>query len=160
MGNEAEAQRRLVADKISRASITAPFSGLVVSGDLSQSIGSPVERGRLLFEIAPLNNYRVILQIGEREIARVTSGQRGQVVLTGFSSEPLDFTVKKIVSVATPANGANAFHVEATLDKMDSRLRPGMEGVGKIDVGRRCLAWIWTHSLFDWIRLSIWKWFP
>lgn len=158
--DEAEAQRRLIADKIARARIIAPFQGLVVSGDLSQSLGAPVERGKLLFEIAPLDTYRVNLQIDERDIAHVTQGQRGRLVLTGFSSEPQDFTVNKLVSVAIPANGINAFRVEATLDHGDPRLRPGMEGVGKIDAGRRSFAWIWTHGFFDWVRLTLWKRLP
>ncbi len=39
-------------------------------------------------------------------------------------------------------------------------LRPGLEGVAKIEVGRRRLVWIWTHELFDWIRLWAWSWWP
>jgi hypothetical protein len=35
-----------------------------------------------------------------------------------------------------------------------------MEGVGKIDVGRASLVWIWTHSLVEWIWLTAWKWLP
>jgi hypothetical protein len=37
-------------------------------------------------------------------------------------------------------------------------LLPGMEGVGKIDVGRRKLGWVLLHSLFDWLRLTLWNW--
>ena len=40
------------------------------------------------------------------------------------------------------------------------RLRPGMEGVGKIDVEPRRLVWIWTHRLVDWARLFIWSYLP
>ena len=35
-----------------------------------------------------------------------------------------------------------------------------MEGVGKIAVGRARLAWIWTRSLLDWVRLASWQWLP
>jgi hypothetical protein len=31
-----------------------------------------------------------------------------------------------------------------------------MEGIAKIEAGERSLLWIWTHSLFDWLRL--WSW--
>ena len=40
------------------------------------------------------------------------------------------------------------------------RLRPGMEGVGKIDIDERKLVWIWTHSFTDWVRLWLWSWMP
>jgi hypothetical protein len=50
--------------------------------------------------------------------------------------------------------------VEARLDEHSERLRPGMEGVGKIMIDRRRLIWIWTHELIEWISLKIWTWWP
>jgi hypothetical protein len=59
----------------------ADFDGVVVLGDLSQSLGSPVEKGQVLFEVAPLNSYRE-LRVDERDIAEVAVGQRGPLLLT------------------------------------------------------------------------------
>jgi hypothetical protein len=39
-----------------------------------------------------------------------------------------------------------------------ANLRPGMEGIGKIESGPRSLIWIWTHSIVDWLRLWVWSW--
>ena len=44
--NQAEAQLALAEEQLARADVVAPFDGVVVSGDLSQQIGSPVETGR------------------------------------------------------------------------------------------------------------------
>ena len=54
----------------------------------------------------------------------------------------------------------NYFSVEGTLDHVPERLRPGMEGVGKIIIGERRLAWIWSRQGFDWLRLRLWAWQP
>lgn len=35
-----------------------------------------------------------------------------------------------------------------------------MEGVGKITIDRRPLAWIWTHDAMEWVRLKLWAWLP
>jgi hypothetical protein len=35
-----------------------------------------------------------------------------------------------------------------------------MEGIGKIDIDRRRLIWIWTHEVIDWLRLKTWNWLP
>ncbi len=156
---EAESQLALVQEKIDRASVIAPFDGVVVTGDLSQLLGSPVERGKLLFEVAPLDAYRVILKVDDRDIRYVRTGQRGRLVLTGLASEALDFKVHNI-SMAQAEEGKNLFRVEARLDRSDVKLRPGMEGVGKVSVGERSYAWIWTHRLFDWLRLQAWTWLP
>lgn len=155
---QAEAQLALVTEKISRASLVAPYDGVVVSGDLSQQIGTPVESGKKLFEIAPLQRYRVILQVDEREIRHVTIGQKGHLVISGIAGAPMPFTVAKVTSVATAQDGKNFFRVEAQLQQVSDRLRPGMEGVGKVEVGERQLWWIVTHGFTDWMRLALWRW--
>lgn len=156
---EAQAQLALVEERLTRARITAPFDGVVVSGDLTQELGSPVEKGKALFEVAPLDTFRVVLKVDESDMRGVRVGQRGRLVLAGLTGEPLGFAVRNI-SVAAPADGRNAFEVEAALDAAPPLLRPGMEGVGKIEAGQQRLLWIWTHRLTDWLRLTWWEWAP
>jgi multidrug efflux pump subunit AcrA (membrane-fusion protein) len=158
--DQTAAQLSLVEDKLARAMISSPFRGVVVSGDLRQMLGSPIEKGKVLFEIAPLESFRVILQVDERDIAYLTEGQNGTLVLTGLSSESIPFSVKAITPVATASEGRNHFRVEASAQGGASLLRPGMEGIGKIAIDRRPLIAIWSRSLTDWIRITAWKWSP
>lgn len=159
--NQADAQLSLADEKLARATLAAPFDGVVVSGDLSQLIGTPVEQGKLLFEVAPLEGFRVVLQVDDRDIARLALGQSGTLVLTSLPDQNLPFTVQTITPVATQHDGRNVFRVEAQVGAGNAaRLRPGMEGIGKVTVGERSLLWIWTHSFVDWMRLSIWNWMP
>lgn len=158
---QSEAQLALIEEQFARTEMVAPFDGLIVSGDLSQSLGSPVERGQVLFEIAPLEDYRVALQVDERDISHVVVGQRGELTVSSMPGERFGFTVTKVTPVNSAKEGRNFFRVEAALEaKPGPRLRPGMEGVGKIDVDERKLVWIWTHGLADWVRLWIWSWLP
>jgi multidrug resistance efflux pump len=157
---QTDAQLSLVEDKLRRASLVAPFDGVVVSGDLSQMLGTPVEQGKVLFQVAPLSAYRVILEVDERDIAYLRVGQAGELALSGIPDQALRFAVKQITPVSTAQDGRNYFRVEAQLDDVSARLRPGMEGVGKVGVGERKLVWIWTHPLLDWLRLWAWKWLP
>jgi 3',5'-cyclic AMP phosphodiesterase CpdA len=157
---QAEAELALVEDHLARVQIRTPFDSLVVTGDLSQSIGAPVERGKVLFEVAPLEAYRVMLEVDERDIAEVEVGQKGHLVLSAFPGEPLPFTVAKLTPVSTTREGRNYFRVEAHLASTPARLRPGMEGIGKITIARRLLVWIWTHQAIDWLRLQLWSWWP
>ena len=150
----------LLDEKLSRARIEASFEGVVVSGDLSQRLGSPVKQGDELFKLAPLDNYRVIIQVDERDIAHVRGGQNGSLILSGLPQETFPFTVKTVTPVSVAEGGQNYFRVEALLQKGSDHLRPGMEGIGKIESGKRALIWVWTHRLIDWIRLRIWSWWP
>ena len=152
-----DAQIALVEDRLSRATLVAPFDGVVVSGDLSQLLGTPVEQGKLLFQVAPLDAYRVILEVDERDIANIEPGQPGELTLSALPNQGMDFAVRQITPVSTQQEGRNYFRVEAQLDSPSDRVRPGMEGIGKIVVGERRLIWIWTHSLVDWLRSWAWK---
>lgn len=158
--NQARAQLRLVQEKLSRVQVVAPLEGVVVRGDLSQKLGSPVEQGEVLFELAPLDAWRVILNVDERDIANVHEGKDGELVLTSLPGQAFPFRVKKVTPVSVAEEGRNYFRVEAELRQEAPKLRPGMEGVGKVAVAQRSLLWIWTHRLSDWIRLTLWQWAP
>jgi RND family efflux transporter MFP subunit len=158
---QADAQAMLAADKLTRTQIVAPFHGIVVSGDWSQKIGAPIEEGEVLFEIAPLDDYRIVLHVDEHDIAYVREQQHGRLLLTPLPDESFPFQVVKITPVSMAEEGQNMFRVEARLTQPPSeRLRPAMEGVGKIDIDRRTWLWIWTHRAVDWVRLKLWAWLP
>ncbi len=158
--DQAKAQVALIDDQLARVQVTAPFDGVIVAGDWSQSLGAPIERGQVIFEVAPLDAYRIILQVDERDIADVALGKSGQLVLSGFPTDALPFSVKKITPVSTASEGRNYFRVEAELKGNTRPLQPGMEGVGKIEIDSRRLIWIWTHEVVDWLRLKLWYWLP
>ena len=151
---QAESQLALAEEKLSRARIVAPFDGIVVSGDLSQMLGSPVEKGKTLFEIAPLNAYRLIVQVDERDVRYVAAGQSGTVALAGMPGRPLPLVLTKITPVYRRRRGAKFLPHRGAAYGTRPDLRPGMEGVAKIEAGRRSLVWIWTHAVVDWLRLD------
>lgn len=156
---QAQAEIDLVQEKLVRTGLPSPFAGLVVSGDLSQRLGSAVQQGDVLFEITPLDGYRVILKVDERRINDVKVGQHGALVLASLPQQKFQFTVTKTTPIAQAEEGRNYFRVEASLDTIDDSLRPGMEGVGKIDIDRRRVFSIWTRDMMEWLRLSLWSWF-
>jgi biotin carboxyl carrier protein len=157
---QARAQVARVEEQLQRTALSAPFDGVVVSGDLSQQLGAPVERGTVLFEIAPLSEFRLVLKADERDIAYLQPKQRGTLLLSAFPDDQIGFEVTQITPVSTPRDGKNYFRVEAKLDRTDPRMRPNMEGVGKVEIDRRRYIWIWTRQVVDSLRLLAWSWLP
>jgi RND family efflux transporter MFP subunit len=157
---QAEAQIALLDEQLVRTKVLAPFDGVVMKGDLSQSLGVPVEKGQVLFEVAPLESYRVIVEVDERNITDIAVDQRGELVLSSMPDDVFNLVIEKITPVSIAKEGRNYFRVEARLENISERLRPGMEGVGKIYIDRRKLIWIWTHEIIDWVRLKLWTWIP
>ncbi|MGI9331635.1 MAG: HlyD family efflux transporter periplasmic adaptor subunit [Gammaproteobacteria bacterium] len=155
---QAAAHLTLLEEQLKRTRLLAPFDGIVVSGDLSQRLGAPVSRGEVLFEVAPLDGYRIILSVDERDISQLRTEQGGHLALAGLPDEKLPFTVTKITPVSATEEGRNYFKVEAALDEPAPTLRPGMEGVAKVDIDRRRLIWIWTYKAIAWVKLALWTW--
>jgi len=156
--DQADAEMELTRQQLQKINLAAPFDGVVIEGDLSQKLGSPVERGEILFKIAPLEGYRIILKVDESLISYVQEGQKGALVLASMPSQTFPLQVQKITAVAKTDSGKNIFRVEASLENAPELLRPGMEGIGKIAAGRASLLWIWSHDMLAWLRLWIWSW--
>jgi len=154
---EAQAQLSLVENQLQRAQLRAPFDGIVIKGDLPQQLGAPVQRGEVLLTLAPDDRYRLIVEVDERDVALVDAGLHGRLVLTAEPNAVFDFSVVRLLPVAVAADGRNFFEAEGALEAAGKTLRPGMRGVAKIAAGRRPAAWIATHRLFDWLRLTAWS---
>lgn len=157
---QAQAQVQFYREQIQRSTLRAPFDGMVVSGDLSQQLGEAVKRGQELFKMSPLDGYRLWLDVEDRQINDVAVGQTGRVTLASMPDRQIPFTVTRVVPLAQVQEGQTVFRLEASLAPQASvTLRPGMEGVGRIDVDERRYVWIWTHGFADWVRLKWWRWF-
>lgn len=153
---QAKAELEIVKEQLKRLQMIAPFNGVIVEGNLEQALGSPVERGQVLLKLAPLNDYRIILKIDDRDIAWVDTHQTGQLALASLPGAVMYFTIKNITPVSIAEGGRNYFKVEAKLEQKNRLLRPGMHGIAKIEIGQRKLVWIWFHRFTDWVRYRIW----
>lgn len=153
----AAAQLALIGQQRLRSQIRAPFDGVVIKGDLSQSLGAPVQRGEVLLLVAPAGEYRLIVEVDERDIPHLAPGQPGVLALSALAGSPLEFRVARITPLATAREGRNFFEVEGRLDALPATVRPGLQGVAKIHAGERSFGWVWTHRIVDWVRLRLWS---
>lgn len=158
--DEAQAEIDLLLARLNRAKVLAPVSGLVVSGDLSQRLGTPVARGDVLFEIATLDSFRVLIDVSEYDVGFIRPGQSGTLVLTGMSGQDIGFSVTGVSSVAEAKEGENRFRVEADVTDPPEGLRPGMEGIAKVEIGRESVVWIWMRGTIDRLRMIAWRFLP
>ena len=157
LADQASARLDLVRYRLEQASIRAPFDGIVVEGDLRERVGSPVQQGDVLFRVARLEDLHARLAVDETDIQDVAVSAAGEIA---FASRPrLKFPVRvdRVDPVAQPKEGANVFTVRCeTEGPPELWWRPGMTGVGKVNVGRRNLLWIFTHKTVDFLRMRLW----
>ena len=154
--DKAQAQMELLEYQIQQASLVSPISGVVVQGDLKREIGAPVKVGDVLFEVCPLESLRAQLMIPEDEIYDIQVGQEGYLATASYPAQRIKFVVERINPIAEVVNQRNVFKVRVELLKTYPWIRPGMEGVAKVDVGKRRYVWIWTRKIVNWIRMKLW----
>ncbi len=158
---QVDVQLDLIRVRTTRTQLTAPMSGIIIRGDLSRSLGAAVERGDVLFEIAPLDDYRLVIDVPESRIIALEPGQSGYLVLKAFPDRKTGFRIEQISGAIEQPDGLITFSVIAaiTADNID-KLRPGMSGVARVNAGERSMLWIQSHETVDWIRLALWRLSP
>ena len=154
----ARSQLAMVEQDLARAQILAPFDGTIIEGDLTRSLGAPVKKGEVLLTLAPSNEYRVIIEVDERDVGNLRAGQIGRLTLAALPLERIPVKVERVTPVASNSEGRHYFEVEARLDGKGEELRPGLRGVAKVEVGERSLLWIWTHRAVEWLSVTTWSW--
>jgi hypothetical protein len=128
---------------------------VVLTGDLKERQGKPVQIGEVLFEVAPEKLW-VEINVPEARITDVAVGQKGRLATAANPGEYLEFQVERINRVAEVVDQQNVFKVRARLLQAAPRLRPGIDGVAKIEVGRTNYAWVWGRPLINWLRMKLW----
>ena len=109
--DEAQAQLALVDEKLQRSRLVAPFDGIVVQGDWSQQLGAPVKEGTELLTLAPLDRYRVVIEIDERDLALVQAA----VVQAALQSRQAGDAVTPSTGQAAPGTLTNLPSASGTL---------------------------------------------
>lgn len=155
--DQASAQIDMVDYQLERAEVKAPFSGVVVEGDLKERLEAPVQRGDLLMRFARVEGMYLVMDIGEAEVGSVHVGARGEAAFASSPGERFPFIIETIQPVARTRPDGNVFEARARFEgDPQGWWRPGMSGIAKIDAGRKSLWWIATHKSFDFIRLRFW----
>lgn len=152
-----EVKIQTIERKLIQTNVVSPLHGTVIDGDWAQQTGTPIETGKELFQIASQDAYKVILHVADQDIHLVKTGQNGILKLTSFPDKTFEFKVTRMMPVAAVQNNINGFRVEAAWQNSPPALTPGMQGVGKITVGKTNLLFRWSRDFINWMRLKIWS---
>lgn len=155
--DQAKARLQLIEYHLGNVQINSPIAGIVVDGDLSQRLGSPVRKGEMLYKIALLEKLFVELEVDEKDIHEISEGASGTVAFASRPESKFPIAVQRIEPVAIVRAEGNVFVVRARLTSVPNEWwRPGMSGVAKVSVGERRLLWIFTHRTVDFFRMLLW----
>ena len=160
---QAQAQIDLLQWKIQQATIRSPIAGHLIAGDWRDRVGGVVPKGEAMFEIAPLQDIIVLLRVPENDIDLIQQYRQkhgtlpsGRLASRSQPEQKFEFDIEQVIPLSRTHNNANVFELRARIADPQSWLRPGMEGLARIDVGPRPIRWIIAHRVEDAIRLWLW----
>lgn len=155
-GEELTARLDGLRAKIELATPRAPFDGVVLRGDLLQRVGSVVRQGEPLLELSPDGRLVFELEVDERRARELEVGMPATFSPYARPENDEQLSITRIAPAATSRDGRNVLVVEAAASRPEEWLRPGMEGVARIEVGERPVWWVLSHQAIDWLALHVW----
>lgn len=135
--------------------IRSPLAGVVVAGDLKQSEGTPLTRGETLFEIAPLGEMVVEIDIAEEDFQHVRSGMAVEFFVHAIPDRRLHGELGRIHPKAELVDHENVFIGEVRIRDPENVLRPGMRGRAWISGDRHPLGWNLFHKAYYALRSTV-----
>jgi len=156
------AQRQIEADialyrfQIAQACVRAPTDGVVIVGDHRERIGDHLTKGEMLFEISRDESWRLEIEVPEAGIADVHPGLPGRFTSVSRPEEAHRFEIIRLQPAAEQRGGRNVIIAEARIDLTQEWLRSGMEGLAKIEAGKRRPYWVAFHRVVENLRYHFW----
>lgn len=129
----AEANLALAETRLDKASITAPFSGMV--GARRVSPGAFVRAGEPITDLAKIDQLRVNFSVPERLLASMRQGSGVTLRTTAFADLILQGAIDVIEPQLDPLT-RNA-RVVARVANPEGLLRPGMSATVEVELSRR-----------------------
>jgi multidrug efflux pump subunit AcrA (membrane-fusion protein) len=140
-----EMRIELLEHRDQNVDIRSPVAGVVVSGDLEDAEGMPLDVGQTLFEVAPLDDMVVEVSIAEDDFAYIRAGMPVTIRLDAFPLRNFMASIERIHPRAELRDDAHVFIAEVRLEHPANGLRPGMRGTARVEADRYTLGWNLFH---------------
>ena len=114
--------------ELREATIRATIDGVVTRRHIK--VGHTLAQNAPAFEMKRLDSIEAELNVPEREIGRIRTGQFARVIVDALAEDVFEGEVTRVAPEVDPTSGT--FRVVVTLDNADRRLKPGM--FGRVDV--------------------------
>jgi len=147
-----QARVEILEKQLEHLEVRTPISGIVVSGDLEKVEGAPLEMGKTLFEVAPLDNMLAEIGIPESEIQYAKEGMPVAIKLDAFPFKTWNGEIEKIHPRSEIIDDDSVFIAQVRLPNLEDQLRPGMKGSAKIKSKSSPIGWNLFHRSWESVR--------
>ncbi len=146
-------------ERLERTHLRSLLDGWIATPHVEDLTGRHLAAGDTFAEVADNSMARVDVAIDESEISLLRADQAAAIKVESFPTQTFRGHVA-VVSPTSQAEGdARFFYARVDVSNPDGRLRPGMQGRGKISVGWHPIGMVLFRSPFMWLYSKLWWWF-
>ena len=164
---ETSERHRELADQLARLRISSPIAGIVVTPRLQDLMGTYLDAGTQIVEVAEMSTMRARIYIPEFGMREVRLGARVRLepdsqflpvsaTLLSLAPAPAEAAAGLLPKEQLKGINPPRFYVGSALVQNTGELREGMSGTAKIFVTRRSLGELAGVSVRDVIDRKIW----
>ncbi|WP_297048313.1 MULTISPECIES: efflux RND transporter periplasmic adaptor subunit [unclassified Thermosynechococcus] len=107
--------------RLNQALLRSPLNGVVL--ERLTEVGNLLQPGGEVLRLGDIRQLKVVVEVSERELARLAPGQRATVTLDAVPNRPYE---GRITRISPAAADARLIPVEVVIDNADERLGSGL----------------------------------
>jgi len=146
-------------ERLERTHLHTLLDGWVTTPHVEDLTGRRLAAGDTFAEVADSSQARVDVAIDESEISLLRPGSPAAIKVEGFPTQTFRGNVAVVSPKSQPEGDVRFFYARVDVPNPDGRLRPGMQGRGKVSVGWRPIGYVFFRSPFMWLYSKLWSWF-
>jgi HlyD family secretion protein len=145
-----------VASDLKKSDIVARIDGIVMTEYVERKVGTRLEEGGELMQLADTSTIAVEMMVPEKELGDVHNGLPVRIQLASFPTRYFEGKVDYMAPNAHTVDGQQVETVRSYLSNPDGVLKPELTGIAKIYCGKRRIIEIMTRRIGMWVRTEFW----
>jgi GAF domain-containing protein len=146
-------------ERLERATIRAPFDGVVATTQIQNSVGRRLMHGDTLAEIIDVSHVTVDVAVPENVATLLRSGERASIKLESFPLRTFRGDVLVVSPQGQIESEQRVFVARVNVPNQDGSIRAGMQGHGKVFVGWHPAGYVLFRGSAMWLWGKLWLWF-
>ena len=160
---QVRADLELVDFQLANCKILSTVSGIILTPDIEEKVGSFLSPGTPFSEISDLQKVRVDINVTEDKLGSITIGKKVKLKVKAYPLHTYEGEVTAIAQEPIKVDDKTIYLVRAVIpndvkseNKLEFTLKPGMTGRAKILAPDRSLGYRLFGGIIRAIRLKLW----
>jgi RND family efflux transporter MFP subunit len=157
--NYLKAELARAREGLDRTTLRAPFDGIVTTPQIENSVGRRLQHSDVFAEMIQISNVSVDVAVPEEDVILIRAGEPASLKLESYPMQ----TFRGNVTVLSPRSHVESeqqvFVARVNVANAEGKIRPGMQGHGKISVGWHPAGYVLFRGFGMWLWAKLWAWF-